>query len=198
MIGKIYLTSEEDSKADVDMNFVMTGSGRLVEVQNRRAHPLEDRPQANDRNRRRAIRQMTTLQKKSLGRSKGWEKDSHCHANSGNPGDSGDPPPWVENLSLQDFPEIPEIIEDGQTFEENAVKKAAAVARQTGRMAIADDSGLAVMPCKGGLSFPPVMRRKGERCGTVPEAAQGNGWNPQGKGCLHLRDGCRFTERKRK
>jgi len=52
-------------------------------------------------------------------------------------------------LSLRDFPEIPEIIEDGQTFEENAVKKAAAVARQTGRMAIADDSGLAVDALQG-------------------------------------------------
>jgi XTP/dITP diphosphohydrolase len=47
-------------------------------------------------------------------------------------------------LSLRDFPEIPEILEDGQTFAENAVKKATAVARRTGRMAIADDSGLAV------------------------------------------------------
>ena len=47
-------------------------------------------------------------------------------------------------LSLQDFPEIPEILEDGQTFVENAVKKATAVARRTGRVAIADDSGLAV------------------------------------------------------
>jgi XTP/dITP diphosphohydrolase len=52
-------------------------------------------------------------------------------------------------LSLWDFPDVPEIIEDGQTFEENAVKKAAAVSRQTGRMAIADDSGLAVDALQG-------------------------------------------------
>ena len=52
-------------------------------------------------------------------------------------------------LSLRDFPDIPEIIEDGQTFEENAVKKAGAVARQTGRTAIADDSGLAVDALQG-------------------------------------------------
>jgi len=52
-------------------------------------------------------------------------------------------------LSLRDFAGIAEIIEDGQTFEENAVKKAAAVSRLTGRMAIADDSGLAVDALQG-------------------------------------------------
>ena len=58
-------------------------------------------------------------------------------------------PMGLEISSLRDFPEIPEIIEDGQTFEENAVKKAVAVARQTGRVAIADDSGLAVDSLQG-------------------------------------------------
>jgi len=58
-------------------------------------------------------------------------------------------PLGLKILSLRDFPDVPEIIEDGQTFEENAVKKAAAVARQTGRMAIADDSGLAVDALQG-------------------------------------------------
>ena len=37
-----------------------------------------------------------------------------------------------------------EIIEDGETFEENAVKKAMTIAKATGRAAIADDSGLCV------------------------------------------------------
>jgi XTP/dITP diphosphohydrolase len=58
-------------------------------------------------------------------------------------------PLGLKILSLRDFPEIPEIVEDGQTFEENAVKKAAAAARQTGRIAIADDSGLAVDALQG-------------------------------------------------
>ena len=53
--------------------------------------------------------------------------------------------PWsLKILSLKDFPEIPEIIEDGSTFAENAAKKAREVTRQTGRLAIADDSGLVV------------------------------------------------------
>lgn len=50
----------------------------------------------------------------------------------------------LKTLSLKDFPWIPEIIEDGSTFAENAAKKAREVARQTDRLAIADDSGLVV------------------------------------------------------
>ena len=58
--------------------------------------------------------------------------------------------PWgFKILSLKDFPGIPEIIEDGSTFAENAAKKAREVARQTGRLAIADDSGLVVDALQG-------------------------------------------------
>lgn len=46
--------------------------------------------------------------------------------------------------SLEDFPDLPEIKEDGATFEQNAVKKASTIARLTGLPALADDSGLAV------------------------------------------------------
>ncbi len=38
----------------------------------------------------------------------------------------------------------PDVVEDGVTFAENALKKARAVARHTGLVAVADDSGLAV------------------------------------------------------
>lgn len=41
-------------------------------------------------------------------------------------------------------PELAETVESGVTFEQNAALKAHAVARATGRPAIADDSGLAV------------------------------------------------------
>ncbi len=58
-------------------------------------------------------------------------------------------PLGLKVLSLRDFPEIPEILEDGLTFEENAVKKAAAVTYQTARVAIADDSGLVVDALQG-------------------------------------------------
>jgi len=50
----------------------------------------------------------------------------------------------VTVLSLDDFPQCPETIEDRDTFEGNAVKKALAVAKYTGKPALADDSGLEV------------------------------------------------------
>lgn len=47
-------------------------------------------------------------------------------------------------LSLDAFPDLPAVVEDGDTFEENALKKARAVAQATGKPVIADDSGLVV------------------------------------------------------
>ena len=46
--------------------------------------------------------------------------------------------------SLYDYKNIPEIIEDGQSFFENAIKKARFVSEWTGESALADDSGLEV------------------------------------------------------
>jgi len=46
--------------------------------------------------------------------------------------------------SLQDFPRAPRIVEDGDTFKKNAVKKALVVSRFVSGLALADDSGLAV------------------------------------------------------
>jgi XTP/dITP diphosphohydrolase len=50
----------------------------------------------------------------------------------------------MEIKTLSDFGPIPPVIEDGDTFEENAVKKAQFTARVLGVPALADDSGLAV------------------------------------------------------
>src|SRR3990170_1951861 len=50
----------------------------------------------------------------------------------------------VEIETLASYPGIPEIIEDGRTFADNASKKARTVAKFTGHIAVADDSGLEV------------------------------------------------------
>jgi len=50
----------------------------------------------------------------------------------------------VEVLSLADFPQVPEAVEDGATFEANALKKAHHYAKATGVASLADDSGLCV------------------------------------------------------
>lgn len=53
-------------------------------------------------------------------------------------------PLGLEILSLRNYPDIPDVKEDGKTFLENAVKKAVEVARFTGELSLADDSGLEV------------------------------------------------------
>lgn len=50
---------------------------------------------------------------------------------------------------LEEFADLPEIIEDGDTFEANARKKALTVARHCGRLTLADDSGLVVKALQG-------------------------------------------------
>jgi XTP/dITP diphosphohydrolase len=46
--------------------------------------------------------------------------------------------------TLADFPNCPEVAEDGETFEANAAKKARAITACAGYAALADDSGLEV------------------------------------------------------
>ena len=55
-----------------------------------------------------------------------------------------------EILSLADFAEIPDAIEDGATFEDNAIIKAKFFSEQTNLACLADDSGLEV-DALGGL-----------------------------------------------
>jgi XTP/dITP diphosphohydrolase len=46
--------------------------------------------------------------------------------------------------TLDEFPDAPDVVEDGDTCEANAVKKARAIAEFTGLPAVADDTGLEV------------------------------------------------------
>ena len=65
-------------------------------------------------------------------------------------------------LSLADFSEIPEIVEDGTTFAENARKKALGYAQATGVWTIADDSGL-VVDALGGAPGVKSARFSGDK-----------------------------------
>jgi XTP/dITP diphosphohydrolase len=51
--------------------------------------------------------------------------------------------------SLEDYADFPEIVEDGASFLENALKKAKSAAEFTGEIALADDSGLEVAALGG-------------------------------------------------
>ena len=53
--------------------------------------------------------------------------------------------PGVEWVSTAAFPDLHDVVEDGDTFEANAIKKATELARATGLWALADDSGLEVV-----------------------------------------------------
>ena len=55
----------------------------------------------------------------------------------------------MEIKTLSDFGPIPPVIEDGDTFEENAVRKAQFTARVLGLPALADDSGLTIKALAG-------------------------------------------------
>ena len=51
--------------------------------------------------------------------------------------------------SLSDYPDAPKIVEDGKTFAQNALKKAATMALYTGKLTLGEDSGLAVRALQG-------------------------------------------------
>ncbi|MFK2824553.1 XTP/dITP diphosphatase [Bacillus sp. B190/17] len=50
----------------------------------------------------------------------------------------------MEVKTLLDYPEITDVEETGETFEENAVLKAETISIETGQLVIADDSGLII------------------------------------------------------
>jgi len=64
--------------------------------------------------------------------------------------------------TLDEFPEVPDVIEDGETCEANAIKKARAVSKATGLMAVADDTGLEV-DALGGRPGVYAARYAGEQ-----------------------------------
>ena len=55
----------------------------------------------------------------------------------------------IELVSLSNYAHTPEIVEDGKSFLENALKKAKIVSESTGETVLADDSGLQVDILKG-------------------------------------------------
>ena len=77
--------------------------------------------------------------------------------------------PGLAFQSALDFPGIPDVLEDGATFEANAQKKAVALAKATGWHSLADDSGLEVDALGGG---PGVFSAR--YAGEPPDAAANN------------------------
>ena len=55
----------------------------------------------------------------------------------------------IKILTMKDFPYLPKIEEDGKTYQENAFNKARKILEYTGKICLADDSGLEIDYLKG-------------------------------------------------
>jgi XTP/dITP diphosphohydrolase len=55
----------------------------------------------------------------------------------------------ISLTSLRDYPDAPEVVEDGEDYRDNALKKARFFAKWTEKLTLADDSGLEVDYLKG-------------------------------------------------
>lgn len=107
-------------------------------------------------------------------------------------------PVTVRVLGLEDFPHAPDVEETEATFEGNALLKARAVSLATGKLAMADDSGLEVDALGGA---PGVLSAR--YAGPFPEGADGREKDRANNDKLlaalaHLADapearGCRFV-----
>jgi XTP/dITP diphosphohydrolase len=73
-------------------------------------------------------------------------------------------PVFGKVLSLREFNSLPEIVEDGETFGENALKKARVISKLTHKITLADDSGLEV-DALGGRPGVFSSRYAGENAG---------------------------------
>lgn len=69
--------------------------------------------------------------------------------------------PSIELVSINDFSSLPDVEEDGTTFESNAIKKAVILAMSSRLWTLADDSGLQV-DCLGGDPGVRSARYAGE------------------------------------
>src|SRR5580704_5123366 len=55
----------------------------------------------------------------------------------------------IDVISVSDMPRLPEVVEDGATIRDNAIKKAVETARVAKKLTLADDTGLEVDALKG-------------------------------------------------
>lgn len=95
---------------------------------------------------------------------------------SGNPGKTAEIRDLLAGFPIQiknlgDFGPIPSVVEDGETFDENAYKKASFVSRVLGLPALADDSGL-VVEALGGAPGVYSARYAGEQASDEQRCAK--------------------------
>ena len=146
------LKYSEDSAAEVDMNVIMNKKGEFIEVQGTGEESTFTRTELNGLLdlAEASIKRIIDLQDKVIeqenlkiflatGNKHKIEEISDIFSGIEN----------IEILSIKDGVEIPEVIEDGTTFEENSKKKAVEIAKFLNMITIADDSGLCVDALNG-------------------------------------------------
>ena len=119
-------------------------------------------------------------------------------------------PYGFEVVSVADFANVPEVVEDGETFAANAAKKACQTAAFLREWTLGEDSGLCVDALGGapgvysarysgpGATDETNNRRLVQELEDVPDERRGAGYvchvtlaDPQGHGQLDVEAGCR-------
>lgn len=145
----------EDSSAAVDMNLVMTESGRFVEIQStgEEATFNDDELNALILHGKAGIAELIAYQKEALFEAVEIEKKTIVIATR-NPGKAKEfaalfAKEGYQIKTLLDYPDLPDVEETGTTFEENARLKAETIAQLLQQPVLADDSGLVVDALNG-------------------------------------------------
>ena len=145
----------EDSSAAVDMNLVMTESGRFVEIRGtgEEATFNDDELNALILHGKAGIAELIAYQKEALFEAVEIEKKTIVIATR-NPGKAKEfaalfAKEGYQIKTLLDYPDLPDVEETGTTFEENARLKAETIAQLLQQPVLADDSGLVVDALNG-------------------------------------------------
>jgi len=149
------LDYQEDSSAAVDMNLVMTESGRFVEIQGTGEEATFDDDELNALilHGKAGIEDLIAYQKEALFSEVKTEEKTIVIATR-NPGKAKEfsalfAKEGYQTKTLLDYPELPDVEETGKTFEENARLKAETIAQLLQQPVLADDSGLVVDALNG-------------------------------------------------
>lgn len=153
------LDYEEDAAAAVDMNLVMTEGGNFVEIQGTGEAATFTGEELNTLlfYGKTAIEELIAYQNAALltDQTSPVETDENeIIIATRNPGKAKEfqalfGEKGYQVKTLLDYPELPDVEETGQTFEENARLKAETIAELLKRPVLADDSGLMVAALNG-------------------------------------------------